>query len=153
MRTVTVRRGPRPCPHGRLLVVPVLTLAALLLATNAFAQDRVILFDSGRLASDNSFLPAEIRDFEITQGGRAWSLVRLVTLPGHQGLSPVALTDGSRVLWLARTSMSTVLVQYETGTARAAVVNIGTFDQSAFMIADRLALRVAIIEPTRVTFV
>jgi hypothetical protein len=118
-----------------------------------FAQDRVILFESTR-GSILNLLPGEIRELEITQGGRAWSVKRTVPLPGHLAHSPVALADGSRIAWLAISGNSTLLVQYDATTARASIVDIGVFAREAFLVSDPLTPRLYIIEPPRrVTFV
>ena len=89
---------------------PCALLAALFVLNTAPAngQDRVILFESGYWGFASA--PAEIREFAVTEKGRSWSLLRRVTLPGHQGHSPVALADGSRILWLARRDVSSMAV-------------------------------------------
>jgi hypothetical protein len=139
---------------ARLFTCALLVVIFVFPSALAAGQDRVILFNSGVAGSNNSLSSGDIREFEVTQGGRTWSLVRRVSLPGHLGRSPVALADGSRLLWLAGTGISAaVLVQYDIATARVSVVDIGVFDRVAFLVADPSARRIAIIEPTRVTFV
>jgi hypothetical protein len=130
----------------------VMTLAACTGATLA-AQDRVILFESSVLSGAGPSLPGEIREVEITRGGRGWTELRSVPLPPHRMLGgPVALADGSRILWLAGNALSSVLVQYEMATGRASIVDVGTFDSAAKLLADKTAIRIYVVEPTRVTF-
>jgi hypothetical protein len=130
----------------------VLLASSILTASAANGQDRVLLFDSGKV-ENNYIRPGEIEEFEVSERGRVWSLVRRVSLPGHRGHRPVLLADGTRVLWLAESGASKVLVQYEVATTRASLIDIGQFHQDAFLVAEPSASRVAIVEPTRVTFV
>ena len=59
--------------------------------------DRVILFEAARVVSDPPHVV--IRDFDVTQGGRQWTLHRRIQLPDHGTGRPVALADGRRILW------------------------------------------------------
>lgn len=146
--------GPRPFTLYARWFTTAFAVTLLFTASNVAAQDRVVLFDE-TLSASGSLLPQEIREFEITEGGRRWSLVRRTTIPGHLAGPPVLLADGSRLLWLAFSNAGNfaLLVQYEFATARASIVDIGRFARQAFLVADPSALRVAIVEPTRVTFV
>jgi hypothetical protein len=138
---------PRPRTlHARLLLGCALSVLS---ALSISAQDRVVLLDRARVP----LLPIELREFEITDGGRRWSLSRTTTLPPHFVGEPVVLADGSRILWLAFTDGIAFLVQYELATARASIVDVGPFRLPAVLVADPTALRVMIVEGQRVTFI
>lgn len=107
------------------------------------AQDRVLLHDSRA---------AQIREIEITDGGRTWATLRTVELPPPLGgvtLAPIA--DGSRLVGIVRDTAAGVslLVQYDVATARAAVLDVGRFDLDAFVVADASAVRIFVVEPAR----
>jgi hypothetical protein len=128
-------------------------LMIVLAATNVFAQDRVILFEPFILSANGTFLPGQIREIQITQGGRAWSQVRSIPLSPHADGPPVALADGSRIAWLAVSGNTTVVVQYNATTARASIVDIGVFDRGASLVSDPATPRLYVIEPRPVTFI
>src|SRR5919106_6265114 len=153
MRMVTAGRGRRRLPLRMQLLLKCIIFVFVCAATNAVAQDRVILFEPFILSANSTFLPGQIREIQITQGGRAWSQVRSVPLPPHAGGPPVALADGSRIAWLAVSGNSTVLVQYDATTARASIVDIGVFDRGASLVSDPATPRLYVIEPRRVTFI
>ena len=152
MRMVTFPRGPRPFPLHLQLLLSWTFLAVVFTATNVFAQDRVILFEPF-VGSATAPLPGAIREIQITQGGRVWSVVRSVPLPPHSAGPAVALADGSRIAWLAGTGNSLLLVQYDATTARASIVDIGAFHREAFLVSNSVTPQLYVVEPQRVIFV
>jgi len=140
--------------HAKFILVALLIIV---LGIDLAAQDRVILFESSRI-DGTVVLPGEIREIEVTQGGRGWSVRHAVAIPAHtiSGV-PVAIADGSRIVWLAmesRTSPApTVLAQYDMATARASIIDIGRFEPGAFIVADPHAARIFIVESQRIVVV
>ena len=153
MRMVTASRGPRPFLLQLQLLLQCTAFALAFTATNAFAQDRVILFESFVRLPNNTLLNGELREVQITEGGRRWSVVRTLSLPPHNGGTPVALADGSRIAWLVFVGDSKRLAQYDTTTGRASLVDIGLFDRNALLVSDPLVPRLYVIEPARVIFI
>jgi hypothetical protein len=139
-----------------------LAAIAVLLALSSVrivAQERLILFDT-YLDSDGKVVgPGEIRDVEIAQGGRSWSVVRSVLIPAHYGGPAVALADGSRVLWLAILGgffgppPRSVLAQYDLGTGRASFIDVGEFESGATVLADRTTTRAFVVEDHKLTVI
>lgn len=140
---------------NRVLPVSVAVMLLLWQGVSA-AQDRVVLFQASKQAGPSFVLdsPGEISEVEVTHGGRTWSVVRSVALPPHVNIfRPVALADGSRIVWLALTaSGSTVLCQYDIATGRASIIDIGSFERNAQVLADTTEVRVFVVERTKVTF-
>lgn len=133
----------------------VLGLFLVASGVRALAQDRIILFESyirQRFSTTN--LPGEIREIEITEGGRGWLEISRAPLPTHTSKTPVALADGSKIMWLANDRYGPWrLAQYDRRTGRASLVDVGQFDVDAFLVADRPRPRVFVIERRRITVI
>ena len=115
--------------------------------------ERLILFeDHTERPNPEPRYPGEIREIELTDGGRGWSEIARVSIPAHTARTqPVALADGRRIMWLVDDEAGgSLLAQYDRATYRASVVDVGRFSPFAMLVADRPRARVFVVEPARV---